>query len=247
MRDNRKYEKVFSSSADLNVWYPIASLIMKTDKYLEELKANIPGSLFKLHKYFRQIVLFVTVSRIMGTFAFNERALIAFDLNRFTKAEVEKSLHDLSEVDPDCFSRSKKPNATFYTSVFVYIAEKYNINSIKAIQSKNKRLWAGTALIRELNLSDEILAQVENSLPAQPWPVKIGERVAQELNLPYNTVSDAISYLIYSNKFHYQIYGFVLDEDGKVLAEGEHYGRSVEDARIKQKEQAVSFVRKFGF
>ncbi len=247
MRDNRKYEKVFSSSVDLNVWAPIASLIMRTDQYLDELKANIPGSPFRLHKYYRQIVLFVTVSRIFGTFAFNEKSLIGFDLNRFTKAEVEKSLYDLSEVDPDCFSRTKKPNASFYTRVFIYVAGKHNIDSIKAIQAKNKRLWAGTALIKELKLSDELLERVENNLPAQPWPVNIHERVAQELKLPNNTVSDAISYLIYSNKLHYQVYGFVFDENGKVIAEGEHHGRSVEDAKIKQKEQEAFFARKFGF
>ena len=191
--------------------------------------------------------MFVTVSRILGTFAFSEKTLIGFDFNQFTIAEVEKSLRDLSEVDPDCFSRTKKPSASFYTRVFIYVAGKHNIDSIKAIQAKNKRLWAGTALIKELKLSDELLERVENNLPAQPWPVNIHERVAQELKLPNNTVSDAISYLIYSNKLHYQVYGFVFDENGKVIAEGEHHGRSVEDARIKQKEQEAFFARKFGF
>lgn len=247
MRDNKKYERVFSTSVDLNVWVPIAVLLMKTDQYLTELKASIPGSLFRLHKYYRQIVLFTTISRLLGTFAFSEKALVEFDTEQYTKSEVATSIQDLAEVDPDCFSRTKKPTASFYSKVFRFVAGKYNISSIQAIQAKNKLLWSGTALLKEFRLSDEIIEQVYNKLPAQPWPVKTHERVARELNLPERTVSDAISYLIYSNKFNYQIYGFVFDEEGNVIAESEHYGRSVEEARIKQKEQAAFNNRKFGF
>lgn len=247
MRDNQKYEKVFSTTVDLNVWVPIAELIIKTDKYLTELKASIPGSLFRLHKYYRQIVLFITISRLLGTFAFNEKALVEFNTEKYTKDEVAKSLRDLSEVDSSCFSRTKKPTATFYSTVFRYVAGKYNISSIQAIQARNKLLWSESALLREFCLSDEVIEQVYSQLPAQPWPVKIHERVAQELNLPERIVSDAISYLIFSKKFNYQIYGFVFDEDGNVIAEGEHYGRTVEEARIKRKEQSAFYDRKFGF
>ena len=247
MRDNTKYDRVFSTSVDLKVWVPIALLIMKTDQHLTELKPSIPGSLFRLHKNFRHIVLFITVSRLLGTFAFNEKALIEFDVNQYTRDEVNRSIHDLAEIDPDCFSRTKYPRASFYSSVFRYVAGKYNISSIQAIQAKNKLLWSGTALLKNLHLSEEILDRVYNKLPAQPWPVKIHEKVARELDLSINTVSDAIAYLIYSNKLHYQIYGFVLDEDGNVIAESEHYGRSVEEARIKQKEKSVLYARRFGF
>ena len=102
-------------------------------------------------------------------------------------------------------------------------------------------------MLEELHLSDELLEQVRNKLPVQPWPIKIHERVAKELNLQINVVSDAIAYLIFTNKFSYQVYGFVFDEDGKVLAESEHFGRTVEEARIKQKELAAFYERKFGF
>lgn len=247
MRDTRKYERVFSTSVDLNVWVQIALLIMKTDQYLMDSKPDIPGSLFRLHKNYRHIVLFITVSRLLGTFAFNEKALLDFNVDYYTKDEVVTSIQDIYEIDSKCFSRTKKPTPVFYSTVFRYVAEKYNISSIQAIQAKNKLLWSGTALLEDLHLSDELLERVYNALPSQPWPIKIHERVAQELNLSINTVSEAISYLIYTNKLHYQIYGFVLGEDGEVLAEGEHYGRSLKDAQIKQKEQSAFYDRKFGF
>ena len=247
MRDNKKYEKVFSASVDLNVWVPIASLLMKTDQFLVELKSSISGSLFRLQKNYRQIVMFTTVSRLLGSFAFSEKMLIEFDINRYTKEEVAITIQDLLELDPNCFSRTKPPSASFYSSLFKFVTGKYSINSIQAIQAKNRLLWSGTALLEELHLSDELLEQVRNKLPVQPWPIKIHDRIAKELNLQINVVSDAIAYLIFTNKFSYQVYGFVFDEDGKVLAESEHFGRSVEEARIKQKELAAFYERKFGF
>lgn len=247
MRDNYKYEKVFSPSIDLNVWIPIATLVMKTDSYLTELKSSISGSKFKFHKNYRQIILFITTSRLLGTFAFNEKMLIEFDTKTYTKNEVATSIQDLFEADSNCFSRTKKPTEFFYLTVFKYVADKYNISSIKAIQAKNNLLWSEKTLLSEFSLTNELIDQVYNKLPIQPWPVKIHESIARELDVPNKTVSDAISYLIYSKKCNCQVYGFVFDEDGNVIAEGEHYGRSLEDARVRRKQQSNYFHSKFGF
>ena len=40
MRDDFKYGQVFSSATDLNVWYPIAFLLKKTDEILRQHRTN---------------------------------------------------------------------------------------------------------------------------------------------------------------------------------------------------------------
>ena len=247
MRDNRKYETIFSSSEDIRVWVPIAQLLMKTDSFLSELKAGVRGNLFRFHKYYRQIVVFITVSRIMGTFAFNQKALIEFDINRFTLGEVKTTINDISEIDRSCFSRTKKLPAVFYSTVFKRIADKYNICAIQAIQDKNRQLWSQTELYREFDFSDEIIEKVYNELPEQPWPPKIHQKVAQDLCMQEQKVRDVISYLIYTGRFNYQINGFVFNEEGELIAEGEHYGCSLKDAKEKLKEQYAFLNSKFGF
>lgn len=72
MRDDAKYQKIFSPETDLNVWYPIAWLLKKTDQTLSELKLNIRTVRFQ--KNYKQIILFTTMSRLMGTFAFGENS-----------------------------------------------------------------------------------------------------------------------------------------------------------------------------
>ena len=183
----------------------------------------------------------------MGTFAFNEKALIEFDMNRYTKDEVMRSIQDISEIDSAFFSHTKKPKAEAHTLVFKSIAEKYSISSIQAIQAKNRLLWSGTAPLEELHLSKELLERVQKALPAQPWPTKIHLKIAQDLSIPVSVVSDAIAFLVYSNKVHYQIDGYVFNETGDVIAEGEHYGRSLEGARKKLKDTSDIYARKFGF
>ncbi len=247
MRNNAKYEKVFSSSVDVNVWVPIASLIMMTDQFLLELRYSVHGIQPGFLKNYRFIVLFITISRLMRSFAFDEKALINFDVSRYTKSEVLESIQDILEIDSTFFSHAKKPKAEAHTLVFHAIAEKHQINSIQAVQTKNRLLWSGIAQLEEFHLSEETLEQVQNALPAQPWPAKVHMKVAHELGISVNTVSDAIAFLIYSNKLHYQIDGYVFSETGDVIAEGEHYGRSLEGARKKLKETMNIHARKFGF
>ena len=95
MRDNKKYGQVFSATVDLNVWVPIAILIKKTDKFLAEIRKEMDKNVVKFLKNYRHIAMFITVARLMGTFAFNEQQLIKMDLELYTKEEVEKSLVDL--------------------------------------------------------------------------------------------------------------------------------------------------------
>lgn len=247
MRNTLKYQKVFSPSFDINVWVAIASLLLKTDRYLGELKPNISGNLFRLHKNFKHITMFVTVSRLMGSFAFGEKDLVSFDIERYTCAEVAISISDLLEVDSDCFARTKKPQASFYTAVFNHIAKKYNISSIQAIQAKNKLLWAGLPILESFNLDDETIEQVFTQLPPQPWPVNIHKAIATKLGISEQRASEAISYLTYIGRVYYQIYGFVMDNEGTLISESQHFGRSITEARAKQKEISGYYSRRYEF
>lgn len=249
MRDNIKYEKIFSASTDLKVWVSIAQLQLNTDAYLTKLKEEIQiqGDLFKFHKYYRQMVLFITISRLMGTFAFGEKSLIEFDMTQYTQDEVKKSVQDIQEYDPHTFTRIKKPSLSFYSGLYIYISQKHNIKHIQAILEKNKLLWSSSALFANYKLTDEIIEQVSNHLPSQPWPTNIHKTIAQELNLPDEIVSNTIGYLIYSKKFNHQVYGYVFDEQGNVIAEGEHNNHTIEQAKRKKNALDGYYYRKYGF
>lgn len=247
MRDNAKYKLVFSQDVDLNIWVIIATLLKKTDKFLSELKPNINNNTIRFLKNYRQIVLFITTSRLLGTFSYGESQLIRFDTDLFTKDEVEKSLNDLKAVNEACFGNTKKLSSDFYSLCFKYLSDNYGIQSIEAITSFQKKLWSGAKILATNKLSEELLQKVINELPTQPWPPKIHQRVANTLGVKEIAVSNAIAYLIYTNKLNSQIFGYVFDPDDNLILEGEHFGHTEEEARLKLKEQRKSYERKFQF
>ena len=246
MRDDLKYEQVFSPTTDLNVWYPLAVLMKRTDALLTELKPYVGSKTARFLKNFRHIILFITVSRLLGTFAFGEKQVIALELNRYTREELEATISDLKEVDPNCFHTARKLPAAFYTTCFSYVAKKHNIRSIQAIQAKNRELWTGEMLLSSYALTDEIVESVFAALPEQPWPAKVHKQVAEDLKLREMVVSNAIAYLIYVGRLRDQVYGYVFDGEGNIVAEREHFGHTEKEAREKLEEQKAAREKKFG-
>lgn len=246
MRDDYKYELVFSPRTDLSVWYPIAFLLKKTDEILTDLRPYVGSKTTRFLKHYRHIILFITVSRLMGTFAFSEKQMINFNLGEYTKEAIEQTIIDLKEVNPDCFNTVKKLSAAFYTACFSHVANKYNITSIQAIATKNRELWSGEMVKNGYALTDEILEKVYAKLPPQPWPVKIHKQVADDLELKDMTVSNAIAYLIYTGKLYDQVYGFVFDNHANIVAEGNHFSHTEQEARAKLAEQRAMREKKFG-
>lgn len=246
MRDDYKYGQVFSPTTDLNVWYPIAFLLKKTDKILTEVKPYVGSKSIRFLKNYRHIILFITISRILGTFAFSEKQLVNLDLTKYTREELEMSIDDLKEVNPNCFNTTKKLSAAFYTSCFLHVANKYGITAIQAINAKNRELWSGEIIMAGYSLSESLIEEIYAKIPPQPWPIKVHKKVADVLGLKEMVVSNAIAYLIYTGRLCDQVYGYVFDKDENVVAEGDHFGHTEMEARGKLAEQKAVREKKFG-
>ena len=141
-----------------------------------------------------------------------------------------------------------KPLSQFNEANIVVVDKWKDITSIKVDKSVIYVLRTDkTALFANYKLTDEIIEQVSNHLPSQPWPTNIHKTIAQELNLPDEIVSNTIGYLIYSKKFNHQVYGYVFDEQGNVIAEGEHNNHTIEQAKRKKNALDGYYYRKYGF
>ena len=190
--------------------------------------------------------MFITISRLLGTFAFGTKQLIAFDLSRYTREELRVTIEDLKEVNANCFNAAKRLPAAFYAASFCHVADKHDIKAIQAIQAKNRELWSGDIMLSGYALTDEIIENVFATLPKQPWPAKVHKQVAEKLNLKEMVVSNAIAYLIYVGRLYDQVYGFVFDSEDNIIAEREHFGHTEEEAREKLETQKATREQKFG-
>lgn len=247
MRNDVKYRAVFSTSMDLNIWVSIATLLMLTDKHLMAIKPQVAKNETKYLKTFRHIVMFITISRLIGTFAFSERQLICFDTNLYTEEAVKKSILDLLEIEGTCLSKIQKLSASFCSNAIDYAAKKYSIRSIQAISSISEKLWPEELVLSNLGLTPEMLTQVFEHLPKQPWPLATHKKVAEELHFDEYLVSNAISYLVYIGKFNNQVYGFVFDSEEKIIAEGPHGKHTETEARESLSKQKEYQKRRYKF
>ena len=149
MRDNRKYERVFSSRVDINLWVVIAKLILLTDKYLNEIGLGVGSKAFKLHKHFRHLILFMSMARLFGSFAFTENDLIKMSIAEYSKELFLSVVDDIQEIDSECFSRVKRPSMLFHYSCCELIEQKYGIKAIKSVRDKNQQIWPNAIAIRD--------------------------------------------------------------------------------------------------
>lgn len=119
--------------------------------------------------------------------------------------------------------------------------------NLQAIRKKNQELWSGAMFLSSYNLSEELVENVFHELPPQPWPINIHQQIAKKLGVTGIIVSNAISYLIYTERVNAQVYGYVFDPEGKIVSESDHYDHTEAEARAKLKEQLSFYERKFEF
>ena len=89
--------------------------------------------------------------------------------------------------------------------------------------------------------------KILDELPPQPWGKNVHQHVSQKLGLEDITVSNAIAYLVYTEKVYAQVYGYVFDRDNRIVLEGEHYGHTEEEARKTLETQRTIHEKKFRF
>ena len=171
--------------------------------------------------------------------------LSSFPWSMLTENEVKKTLSDLQEIDDKCFSN--KISRSFYATCCIYTSKKYGVIALQAIRKKNQELWSGAMFLSSYNLSEELVENVFHELPPQPWPINIHQQIAKKLGVTGIIVSNAISYLIYTERVNAQVYGYVFDPEGKIVSESDHYDHTEAEARAKLKEQLSFYERKFEF
>lgn len=201
MRKEESYQKIFTEKDDLRVWPIIARIMRKTDDYMSSLRERNCGERF-LHNV-RYQVAFLTVSRLLGTFTYSIKLLIAIDINRYTFDEVKKTWEDIQKVtsiDDKCNTWRKKQVSLDISKAVADIEKIQNFVAILANNNKN----GGT------KFSNEFLEEVKKSLPEQPWPKGVHDSVAKKMGISSNVAASAIGMLMKRNMVKKQRNGKII-------------------------------------
>ena len=70
----------------------------------------------------------------------------------------------------------------------------------------------------KLMISEDIVSQVKNALPQQPWPAGIIAKTAEKMHLERNIVYEAVSILIDRSDVFAQKDGVLFDKEGNIVS-----------------------------
>lgn len=194
MRQPGQYNKIFSESTNLNVWPAIAQVLRITDK-IERVRPKRNSNLENYLKSTRYITCLLTLGKLIGKLDFSSEELIAFDISRYTGAEVNSVWNEIQKHLPDVWNKSNWKNKKFTQDVLQNVSQQLSIANYHAIEKRDDTVFEDRHYkIHEID--KEFLERVHHRLPSQPWPMGIHKEIATEFSVPFGKVSQAINKLI---------------------------------------------------
>lgn len=217
MRSETSYNKIFSTSVDLNIWVQIANILRKTDSFLESVRPKKSTSENFL-KSRRQILSFLTVASIFKSYNFTAQDLIKLDIEQYSFEQLEK----VWEVIKSGFSAAS--NAKIKNSIFLNLCRKVtvalDIADLQRITKSKETLPEIEQDKRQANpkrITMELALKVNELLPPQPWKPGGHIEICKTLNITIPEYFELVKLLIEEGHRHNQKDGVVYDEDGNVI------------------------------
>lgn len=230
MRNDESYERIFSEANELAVWPKIAKILLKTDIVLDKYRPGKNSLNEKFLKRWRYIVALITISRVVGSYNFNEHNLCSFDTDLYTENEIEKTWLLINSLNSTISQNSKLLSSEYTFNVLEKAGAAFGIKDFDAISHRKTKLGnlgqrkanridsKRGQKIERIEVSDELIEKVNLSLPQQPWKPGLITSLARQLELSVSEVSSAISVLVDRGVWLEQKDGIVYDKDHNIVA-----------------------------
>jgi hypothetical protein len=220
MRSESAYDRVFSATADLNVWPKIANILKKTDLFLESKRpVKVRGGSERFLKTKRQFLSFLTISKLIGNFNFTIKNLVDLDLDLLTQDEFKESWEIMNLLNI-----SVKNKTVVRKSYLLKLCEEaIKKNTIIGIERIEKGIEARITYNRKkrkapkAEITMEFALKVNELLPKQPWKPRIHKDITKKLNCTNAEYFDAVEILINEGIRNRQKNGVVYDEEWNVV------------------------------
>lgn len=212
MNKPSQYELVFSEEIPLQVWPVIAKILRKVDCVIENNrdKWNKSASTNNLLKYMRNIISFLTISKIFHKFNFTIIELTKIDLEELTDELIIDTYEQVINRVKDYKNMRKKKDVLTLCEEFAKCNDIYDFEKIS-------NRFNPFSVNKQYILTEEFIEKVRDNLPKQPWPVGTHTQVAKKIGEYTPKVSQAIHELILRGEFYEQKQGILYDLEGNVI------------------------------
>ncbi|MEH2513532.1 hypothetical protein V1291_004886 [Nitrobacteraceae bacterium AZCC 1564] len=217
MRNQERYEQVFSDKAPIDVWPRLVALLKAAERQmLHSQRSNGERAL----KTWRGLIALLYAAKVCGRMSFSISEFCrAIDLNDINAALMNDCFRFVDERRR--LSARQEPTAEFCANVCKEFAALHSLTGVECLKGDYSS-WSERDTRRPFPpLPDELLNQVDSLLPTQPWPTGVHIEVAEKLEVSRIKVQRAIDQLIRSGRRIKQVDGMLYDAADNIIAPGD--------------------------
>lgn len=211
MRNQERYEEVFSEKSPIEMWPRIVLLLKGAER---EMLGARHGWGERALRSWRGLIALLYASKVIGRFGFSAGEFCKkIDLNNIDYALMNECFRFLEQRRVN--SPRQEPNAAFCWDVCKEFGTLHSLPGIEALKH-DESSWGFREARRNdtAPLTDEFVDQVDTLMPPQPWPKNTHLDVAAKLEVPGYKVQRAITQLIESGRRKKQVNGILYDAVG---------------------------------
>ncbi len=131
------------------------------------------------------------------------------DMNSF-KSQVNSLL--------DLLDKNQSNTKMLYLALCKKAATKFNIKNINILERINEFQAKGPSKNKKVEVSLELVSQINALLPNQPWKPGVHKSIIKEVKCTNNEYFSAVNKLIEDGLRNKQVDGVVYDQDGNVIS-----------------------------
>jgi hypothetical protein len=230
MRNPVSYAAVFSDQYPISLWPKLAGIMKAVEVGMISAMPRINASGHRVLGNWRGAVALCAIAKSLGTFRFDQRAILEFELNVLSAQYVETIFASFRAIRASIYKndndgRKRLGNIDIICRMF---GEQEGIKDATVVGewslpmdhvAKDVRLQRQTTSPEtNISINDEAIALVAKSLPEQPWPAGIQQSVCEATGLEKKTVQEAVKRLIATGIFLNQFTGVVVDSRGYIVS-----------------------------
>jgi AIPR protein len=228
MRTKEGYSSVFSESVPLQTWVTVTEVLKRVEDGLSQVRPTQVGGGERFLAKWRNLVALLTVARLLGRFSYGIADLVSLDVASVTPALAIEMWRLVESVQRMPAKEQEFRSASFVQKCCTIAATRYGIADPQAMGRQRPASAASKPKQPKPVLSEALVLQVNDLLPAQPWKPGVHRAVASQLGCNPTLVSAAIKELVRSGMRQRQKDGIVYDSSGQIVA--------VDEERIRKGE-----------
>ncbi|WP_338508077.1 AIPR family protein [Pseudomonas poae] len=225
MRSDESYNTVFSQNTAIGVWPKIAAILKFTDSSLETLRPLGTSANERFLKNWRHIISFIFTSKILRSFDFSVKDLLALDTENLQRSEL-KEVWDFIVSNYPLSSANPHKKKSFYIEASRLASEHFSIPGIDRVErltrlggtQANSRAIVSPPKQKSHRELSAFALKLNESLPPQPWKPGVHREMCKLMQCTRHEYYEAVEFLISEGIRHHQKDGVVYDGDGNVIA-----------------------------